>query len=135
MSTYEDAAVEDDEDEENDEDDSGWTTTDTESFTSDPEEGGRDWLSGDEYGEEDGEDEEDRMTVPLQPFNHAVGGHSSIYKFTRRAVCKVGLKCDIENRSSADQIYHNSPLSVGKTCSMRRSKDLLRPYSPSSHGI
>ncbi|KAI9637748.1 uncharacterized protein MKK02DRAFT_22466 [Dioszegia hungarica] len=32
--------------------------------------------------------EEDRMTVPLQPFNHAVGGHSSIYKFTRRAVCK-----------------------------------------------
>jgi hypothetical protein len=30
-----------------------------------------------------------RMTVPLQPFDHAVGGHSSIYKFTRRAVCKV----------------------------------------------
>jgi len=29
------------------------------------------------------------MTVPLQPFNHAVGGHSLIYKFTRRAVCKV----------------------------------------------
>ncbi|KAK8869460.1 hypothetical protein IAR55_000024 [Kwoniella newhampshirensis] len=86
ISPFEDDVVED-EDEEQDEDDSGWTTTSTESFTSDPEEGGRDWLSGDEYGEEEGE-EEDRMTVPLQPFNHAVGGHSSIYKFTRRAVCK-----------------------------------------------
>lgn len=43
-------------------------------------------------------EEEDHMTVPLQPFNHAVGGHSSIYKFTRRAVCKVSLSagsCDI----------------------------------------
>ncbi|EIW66408.1 hypothetical protein TREMEDRAFT_35090, partial [Tremella mesenterica DSM 1558] len=28
------------------------------------------------------------MTVPLKPFSHAVGGHSAIYKFTRRAVCK-----------------------------------------------
>jgi hypothetical protein len=35
------------------------------------------------------EEEGEHMTVPLQPFNHAVGGHSSIYKFTRRAVCKV----------------------------------------------
>lgn len=29
------------------------------------------------------------MTIPLQPFNNKVGGHSEIYKFTRRAVCKV----------------------------------------------
>lgn len=51
----------------------------------------------DEEGEEEEEEEEDEeqqeegesMTVPLQPFDHAVGGHSSIYKFTRRAVCKV----------------------------------------------
>ncbi|KAI5451481.1 inositol polyphosphate kinase kcs1, variant 2 [Naganishia albida] len=28
------------------------------------------------------------MTIPLQPFNNKVGGHSEIYKFTRRAVCK-----------------------------------------------
>ncbi|WWD16277.1 hypothetical protein CI109_100703 [Kwoniella shandongensis] len=84
VSPDEDEVMEEEDDEEDhDEDESGWTTTDTESFTSDPEEGGRDWLSDDEEGEE-----EDRMTVPLQPFNHAVGGHSSIYKFTRRAVCK-----------------------------------------------
>lgn len=30
-----------------------------------------------------------RLTIPLQPFNNKVGGHSEIYKFTRRAVCKV----------------------------------------------
>lgn len=30
-----------------------------------------------------------QMTIPLQPFNNKVGGHSEIYKFTRRAVCKV----------------------------------------------
>jgi inositol-hexakisphosphate kinase len=28
--------------------------------------------------------------IPLQPFRNQVGGHSAIYKFTRRAVCKVG---------------------------------------------
>lgn len=33
------------------------------------------------------------MTIPLQPFNNKVGGHSEIYKFTRRAVCKVGRCC------------------------------------------
>jgi inositol-hexakisphosphate kinase len=27
--------------------------------------------------------------VPLKPFRNQVGGHSSIYKFTKRAVCKV----------------------------------------------
>jgi hypothetical protein len=31
------------------------------------------------------------MTIPLQPFNNKVGGHSEIYKFTRRAVCKVSV--------------------------------------------
>jgi hypothetical protein len=34
----------------------------------------------------------DRMTVPLQPFKNKVGGHSEIYKFTRRAVCKVCIE-------------------------------------------
>ena len=28
--------------------------------------------------------------IPLRPFRNQVGGHSSIYKFTKRAVCKVG---------------------------------------------
>lgn len=27
--------------------------------------------------------------IPLQPFRNQVGGHSAIYKFTKRAVCKV----------------------------------------------
>lgn len=27
--------------------------------------------------------------VPLRPFRNQVGGHTSIYKFTKRAVCKV----------------------------------------------
>ncbi|KAH9938470.1 uncharacterized protein B0H18DRAFT_967300, partial [Fomitopsis serialis] len=29
--------------------------------------------------------------IPLRPFRNQVGGHSAIYKFTRRAVCKVPL--------------------------------------------
>lgn len=29
--------------------------------------------------------------IPLQPFRNQVGGHSAIYKFTKRAVCKVCL--------------------------------------------
>jgi len=55
----------------------------------------------DDHGEDEGlvstdvESEEEPMTVPLQPFNHAVGGHSSIYKFTRRAVCKVSKALNI----------------------------------------
>ena len=79
--------------------DSSWTTTseETSSMTG-SEEYDRDRFGSDgkqsSYRSEEPTDveseEEDRMTVPLQPFNHAVGGHSSIYKFTRRAVCKVG---------------------------------------------
>ncbi|WVQ85633.1 hypothetical protein IAT38_007799 [Cryptococcus sp. DSM 104549] len=85
ISPFEETEV--DEEEQWDEDDASWTTTSTESFTSDPEGDGGDWRSEGDYGSDERE-EEDRMTVPLQPFNHAVGGHSSIYKFTRRAVCK-----------------------------------------------
>jgi hypothetical protein len=29
--------------------------------------------------------------IPLRPFRNQVGGHSAIYKFTKRAVCKVRL--------------------------------------------
>jgi hypothetical protein len=65
--------------------------------------------------------EEDRMTVPLQPFNHAVGGHSSIYKFTRRAVCKVS-----NAKSSADP----SHWSVERICFTKKSSGLLLLYSP-----
>lgn len=30
--------------------------------------------------------------IPLRPFRNQVGGHSAIYKFTKRAVCKVSLE-------------------------------------------
>jgi hypothetical protein len=30
--------------------------------------------------------------IPLRPFRNQVGGHSAIYKFTKRAVCKVRPK-------------------------------------------
>jgi len=89
------------------EEDSGWTTssgTSSSASESDEEEISRDErakrsVSVEDRGEgveneieletTDVDSEEESMTVPLQPFNHAVGGHSSIYKFTRRAVCKV----------------------------------------------
>lgn len=31
--------------------------------------------------------------IPLRPFRNQVGGHSAIYKFTKRAVCKVRIGC------------------------------------------
>lgn len=54
--------------------DSGWTSTSS---------------SGDAdiFGS-DTETDDDAMTVPLQPYGHKVGGHSSIYQFTRAAICK-----------------------------------------------
>lgn len=30
-------------------------------------------------------------TVPLEPFDHQVGGHSHIFRFSKKAVCKVSL--------------------------------------------
>jgi inositol-hexakisphosphate kinase len=79
-------------------DESGWTS-DTDDFESpsiasasgsgtEPDD---DWPHSHDASDQSDDDERERMTVPLQPFSHAVGGHSSIYKFTRRAVCKVSL--------------------------------------------
>lgn len=31
------------------------------------------------------------VTVPLEPFDHQVGGHSHIFRFSKKAVCKVRL--------------------------------------------
>lgn len=83
-------------------DESGWTTTGSdESSTESSDASGDEAAKGDRphphpqthagsgSEEEADDDEGESMTVPLQPFDHAVGGHSSIYKFTRRAVCKV----------------------------------------------
>ena len=37
------------------------------------------------------EERESLPHIPLRPFRNQVGGHSAIYKFTKRAVCKVCL--------------------------------------------
>ena len=72
------------------EDESGWTTTSSGEFSASIEDQRAQQDLRDELDETEVDtDEDERMTVPLQPFDHAVGGHSSIYKFTRRAVCKV----------------------------------------------
>lgn len=77
-------------------DDSAWTSSGTSSEGSDEDDEDGEGVHEEELEAtdvdtdlEEEEEEEERITVPLQPFNHAVGGHSSIYKFTRRAVCKV----------------------------------------------
>jgi len=38
-----------------------------------------------------GASDESLPHIPLRPFRNQVGGHSAIYKFTKRAVCKVWL--------------------------------------------
>ena len=38
-----------------------------------------------------GDSEESLPHIPLRPFRNQVGGHNAIYKFTKRAVCKVSI--------------------------------------------
>lgn len=44
----------------------------------------------DEYHDQIDPSEDALPHIPLRPFRNQVGGHTSIYKFTKRAVCKVG---------------------------------------------
>jgi hypothetical protein len=104
-------------------DESGWTTTDSDDSGSSSDGVGRGSKDSKDEMESTDEDEGESMTVPLQPFNHAVGGHSSIYKFTRRAVCKVGL---VSTETREELMY--SHWSVGRIYFMKRSKDSLRNY-------
>jgi hypothetical protein len=78
---------------------SGWTTTDSDD---DGSSSNSSRSKASEGMDSSDEDEGESMTVPLQPFNHAVGGHSSIYKFTRRAVCKVSHLFSFSKRNIAD---------------------------------
>lgn len=64
------SSFDDDEDEE-------WTTSSSSDLDS--------ILSN--WGSETDSDD-DHIAVPLQPYGHKVGGHSSIYQFTRAAICK-----------------------------------------------
>ncbi|BEI97202.1 hypothetical protein CcaverHIS631_0207910 [Cutaneotrichosporon cavernicola] len=57
-------------------DDSGWTSTSSSG-------------SGEfESASATDTDDEEPLAVPLEPYGHKVGGHSSIYQFTRAAICK-----------------------------------------------
>ncbi|GMK54116.1 hypothetical protein CspeluHIS016_0107020 [Cutaneotrichosporon spelunceum] len=58
------------------EDDSGWTSTSSS--------GSGDFGSASETDTDD----EEPLAVPLEPYGHKVGGHSSIYQFTSAAICK-----------------------------------------------
>jgi hypothetical protein len=37
------------------------------------------------------------VTVPLEPFDHQVGGHSHIFRFSKKAVCKVRYRLSFSN--------------------------------------
>ena len=50
-------------------------------------------LQGDQHSDEDAIDLDQPLHIPLRPFRNKVGGHASMYKFTRRAVCKVSAIC------------------------------------------
>lgn len=47
--------------------------------------------AGDFKGQLVGGDGRTSATVPLEPFRHQVGGHSHIFRFSKKAVCKVSL--------------------------------------------
>jgi inositol-hexakisphosphate kinase len=78
-------------------------------------------VNGDAEGEQDGEDDEaaygtlDELepsetplpNVPLRPFRNQVGGHSAIYKFTKRAVCKVSTPLPFFFGSSMSYISYS----------------------------
>lgn len=46
--------------------------------------------------------------IPLRPFRNQVGGHSAIYKFTKRAVCKV-----CTHRLSCSELFADGHVAVG----------------------
>jgi inositol-hexakisphosphate kinase len=54
--------------------------------------------------------------VPLRPFRNQVGGHSAIYKFTKRAVCKVRTYSQL---FSFPFLIPSSPWFLVKTSSMK----------------
>ncbi|KAF8897246.1 hypothetical protein BD779DRAFT_361685 [Infundibulicybe gibba] len=69
--------------------------------------------------------------IPLRPFRNQVGGHSAIYKFTRRAVCKVRMVYSFPDSVSdllclmAISFVLVSRLSLARIFSMNRSNERL----------
>jgi hypothetical protein len=77
-------------------------------------------------------------TVPLEPFRHQVGGHSHIFRFSKKAVCKVKtclsilLSCRRRTETLTKILSRVcSPSRLAKTSSMRRSSRLVRVFSDS----
>lgn len=58
-------------------------------------------------------------SVPLEPFNHQVGGHSHIFRFSKKAVCKVRLPASPSDHALT---WHRSRSRAARTSSTRRSK-------------
>jgi hypothetical protein len=51
--------------------------------------------------------------IPLRPFRNQVGGHSSIYKFTKRAVCKV--RTALMSYTTDVHVYREAPRFKGES--------------------
>lgn len=48
--------------------------------------------------------------IPLRPFRNQVGGHKSIYKFTKQAVCKVRIRFFFFAPSTPDLFFFSTPI-------------------------
>lgn len=55
------------------------------------------------------------ITVPLEPFDHQVGGHSHIFRFSKKAVCKVSLRSHLS--------FHTGTLLRLFTIASRQSRE------------
>jgi hypothetical protein len=51
------------------------------------------------------------ISVPLQPYNNQVGGHNHIFRFSRRAVCKVSTNC----RALPSSDIYSAPCQQGES--------------------
>lgn len=66
------------------------------------------------------------VTVPLEPFDHQVGGHSHIFRFSKKAVCKVSrIFCPSEQSKTDLRILFYSLWFGEKTNFTRRSNALV----------
>jgi hypothetical protein len=69
--------------------------------------------------------------IPLTPFRNQVGGHSAIYKFTKRAVCKVSSSFESCNSYSSDKKNsHWSRVKIFFMNPLKEKHHLCCPLSP-----
>ena len=84
---------------------------------------------------EGGRDLRRTVTVPLEPFDHQVGGHSHIFRFSKKAVCKVRSFVPHLRAQSTDSLWYDSRSRGGRTNSTKRSNDPVPVYSLSFRNI